>query len=248
VTELKGSPSDETPAITAVGGSNARVVFVSFSKRHPEGRDREYLEWHTLDHRPEQHRIRTLVASLRLVSTPQCRSARGVASDPFDQVDHIMSYFFTGVDSLADFAELSDGLQASGRNPGPLPAVDRGLFAISGRAASPRIKISADVLPWWPVKGMYLLVEERHEPPLPLISLPGVGGAWWANGLAKTPHTTSDKRGVQITYLFLDKDPVETAEGLLEPLHKRWAEGSVAPLLAAPFHIIAPYEWDRHLP
>jgi hypothetical protein len=248
VTELKGSPSDDTPAIGAVGGSSAEVVFVSFSKRNPEGRDREYLEWHTLDHRPEQHRIRTLVASLRLVSTPRCRRARGATSELFDQVDHVMSYFFTGPDSLADFAQLSVALQNAGRNPGPLPPVDRGLFAISGRAASPRIKISADVLPWWPVKGMYLLVEKGHQPPLSLINLSGVGGAWWANGLPKSPYTTSDHSGLQITYLFLDKDPAETADDMLEPLQKRWAEGSVAPLLAAPFHTIAPYDWDRHLP
>jgi hypothetical protein len=248
VTELKGSPSDEAPAIMAVGGSSARIVFVSFSKRHPEGRDRDYLEWHTLDHRPEQHRIQTLVASLRLVSTPRCRRARGASSELFDQVEHVMSYFFTGPDSLADFAELSDGLQTAGRNPGPLPPVDRSVFAISGRAASPRIKISADVLPWWPVKGMYLLVEEGHHSPLALIDLPGVGGAWWADGLAKTPHTTSDKTGVRITYLFLDRDPAETAEDLLEPLHERWADGSVAPLFAAPLHTIVPYDWGRHLP
>ena len=159
-----------------------------------------------------------------------------------------MTYFFKGLDSMADFVELSDGLLAAGRNPGPLPPVDRGLFAISGRAASPRIKISADVLPWWPVKGMYLLVEEGHQPPMALITVPGVGGAWWADGLAKTPQTTSDKTGVQITYLFLDRDPAETAEDLLQPLHARWAEGSVAPLFAAPFHTITPYDWDHHLP
>ena len=248
MTELKGTPSDETPAIIAVGGSSAGVVFVSFSKKHPEGRDREYIEWHSLDHGPEQHRIRTLVASLRMVSTPRCRRARGATSEHFDQVDHVMSYFFKGLDSMADFVELSDGLLAAGRNPGPLPPVDRGLFAISGRAASPRIKISADVLPWWPVKGMYLLVEEGHQPPMALITVPGVGGAWWADGLAKTPQTTSDKTGVQITYLFLDRDPAETAEDLLQPLHARWAEGSVAPLFAAPFHTITPYDWDHHLP
>jgi len=31
-------------------------------------------------------------------------------------------------------------------------------------------------------------------------------------------------------------------------LDARWADGAVEPLLAAPFHVLVPYEWERYLP
>ena len=43
----------------------------------PTGRDAEYLRWHTLDHRPEQHRLAGVRASLRLVSTPALPGREG---------------------------------------------------------------------------------------------------------------------------------------------------------------------------
>ena len=32
------------------------------------------------------------------------------------------------------------------------------------------------------------------------------------------------------------------------PLEERWSRGGAAPLLAAPFHLVVPFAWDRHLP
>ena len=55
------------------------TVFVSMSARHPDGLDADYLQWHSLDNRPEQHRLAALRSSLRLVSTPACRAARAVS-------------------------------------------------------------------------------------------------------------------------------------------------------------------------
>jgi hypothetical protein len=57
-----------------------------------------------------------------------------------------------------------------------------------------------------------------------------------------------DTAGVQVTYCFLDGDPVETAERLRLPLERRWASGEIVPLLAAPFHTVVPFEWERFLP
>ena len=54
---LAGTPSDAVDAILATGRSGVRTIFVSMSARHPDGADAEYLAWHTLDHRPEQHRL-----------------------------------------------------------------------------------------------------------------------------------------------------------------------------------------------
>jgi hypothetical protein len=53
---------------------------------------------------------------------------------------------------------------------------------------------------------------------------------------------------VQIAWCYLDDDPVDAARRLCPVLEKRWADARVVPLLAAPFHTIVPYEWDRYLP
>jgi hypothetical protein len=47
----------------ATGGGDITTLFVSMATRHPDGTDAEYLRWHTLDHRPEQHRLSDVRAS-----------------------------------------------------------------------------------------------------------------------------------------------------------------------------------------
>lgn len=54
---LPGTPSDEVTEVLATGNGGITTLFVSMATRHPEGKDAEYLRWHTLDHRPEQHRL-----------------------------------------------------------------------------------------------------------------------------------------------------------------------------------------------
>ncbi len=50
-------PSDEVAPVLAEGRGDITTLFVSMATRHPDGSDAEYLRWHTLDHRPEQHRL-----------------------------------------------------------------------------------------------------------------------------------------------------------------------------------------------
>src|SRR6201991_4335831 len=97
---LPGTPSDEVADVLGAGRGDITTLFVSMARRHPEGRDAEYLRWHTLDHRPEQHRLTGVRASLRLVSTPACRAARISSDDRFDAIDYVMTYFFTERDGL----------------------------------------------------------------------------------------------------------------------------------------------------
>ena len=92
---LPGTPSDQVADVLATGNGDITTVFVSMATRHPDGTDAEYLQWHTLDHRPEQHRLSAVRASLRLVSTPACRAARAVRNERFDPIDHVMTYFFS---------------------------------------------------------------------------------------------------------------------------------------------------------
>jgi len=244
-----GTPSDEIGEVLATGRAQIDTVFVSMSARHPEGRDPDYLEWHTLDHRPEQYRIASLRASLRLVSTPACRKARAASDPRYDATDHVMSYFFAENAGLEAFAALAVALRSAGRIPYLLPMVERGVYGLAGAAAAPRVKIGADVLTAWPARGVYLLVERGGAPASDLVGRPGVAGALWARAVPVDPQLTeADTRGLQITYCFLDEDPAETAEGLRTALERRWSDHGLVPLLAAPFHPISPYEWDRYLP
>lgn len=237
--ELVGSPSDEVQEILATGRSGIGTIFVSMSARHPDGRDADYLEWHSLDHRPEQHRLASLRASLRLVSTPDCRAARAVDDARHGAVDHVMSYFFADTAGLAGFEALSAGLRGAGRTPYVLPPVARGVYSVTGRAVARRAKVGADVLPWWPARGVYILLERGAVAPVGITDEPGVAGAWWASGADD---------GTQLTYCFLDCDPVAAGRQLLGYLEKRWVATDLEPLLAAPFHLVAPYDWTRHLP
>jgi hypothetical protein len=53
---------------------------------------------------------------------------------------------------------------------------------------------------------------------------------------------------LQVTYCFLDEDPVETAQRLRQPLEQRWEAGAAIPLLAGPFYTLVPFDWNRYLP
>ncbi len=149
--QLSGRPSDEVAEVLATGRGEITTLFVSMATRHPDGNDADYLRWHTLDHRPEQHRLAAVRASLRLVSTPACRAARAVGDGPLDAVDHVMTYFFTDASGLRGFNELSTALGDAGRKVPLLPPVQRGVYDVGRKVAAPRVKVGADVLPWLPV-------------------------------------------------------------------------------------------------
>ena len=247
--ELVGIPSDDFPAILAEGRSGVSTIFVSMSRRHPEGRDADYLYWHTYDHRPEQHRLASVRASMRLVSTPECRASRAAVDPRYDGIDHVMTYFFADIGGLDNFKSLSAALGAAERKPYLLPVVQRGVYNLDGTAAAPRIKVGADVLPWWPARGVYLLVEEGSAPGAELTEVDGVAGAWWGTGNpADTSGAYVKTSGLHISYLVLDGDPAATAEALRPQLAQRWGLGRVTPLLAAPFHTLDPRDLTRHLP
>lgn len=245
--DLRGTPSDQLPAVLATGTTDVRMIFVSMAARERDGRDAEYLEWHSLDHRPEQHRLAGLRQSLRVVSTPACRAVRACSDPHYDAVDHVMTYFFAAGAALDQFKALSDALGGD-RRPFRLPSVHSAYFRLAGKVANPRAIAGADVIPWRPTQGIYLIVEQGAESPVALSGIDGIAGIWWHEGGAPPTPGFADTAGIQVTYCFLDDDPVETAERLRSPLEQRWESGRIVPLLAAPFHTIVPFEWDRFLP
>jgi hypothetical protein len=245
--DLPGTPSDQLPAVLATGTTDIRMIFVSMAARERDGRDAAYLEWHSLDHRPEQHRLAGLRQSLRVVSTPACRAARACSAPHYDAVDHVMTYFFADGAALDQFKVLSNALGGD-RRPFRLPSVQSAYFRLAGKVANPRAIAGADVIPWRPAQGIYLIVERGAESPAALSEIDGIAGIWWHEGGAPPAPDFADTAGIQVTYCFLDDDPVVTAGRLRAPLERRWASGRAVPLLAAPFHTIVPFQWDRFLP
>lgn len=248
-TNLPGTPTDDADGVLSTGGCVVDLVYVSMSARHPEGRDLDYLRWHFFDHRPEQYRLDTIRGSLRLISTPACRAARAASDDRFDATDHVMNYFFSDPSGLKPFHDLGRELGKVGRIPELLPSVERGVYAFDGRTADPDAKVGADVLPWWPAIGVYVLIEQGSASAAPLVEVDGVAGAWWGATASDVPEQYSLARpGDQLTYLFLDDDPVAVANRLRRVLEQRWAGGGVTGLFAAPFHVAHADDLTRHLP
>ncbi|MGE2723678.1 hypothetical protein [Mycolicibacterium pulveris] len=245
---LPGTPSDQVDNVLTTGRGDVTTLFVSMATRHPDGSDAEYLRWHTLDHRPEQHRLSAVRASLRLVSTPACRATRASTHQRFDAIDHVMTYFFTDRAGLKRFNELSTALGDADRKLALLPPVQRGVYTVCAKVAAPRVKVGADVLPWWPVRGVYLLLETDAPAPTQLTDIDGVAGVWSATSHSVSTDLANAPAGQTVSYCFLDQDPVGVAERLRPALEKRWRESDIEPLLAAPFHPVVPYEWDRYLP
>ncbi|MDG5483925.1 hypothetical protein [Mycolicibacterium gadium] len=246
--QLPGTPSDEIDDVLATGRGDITTLFVSMATRHPEGKDAEYLQWHTLDHRPEQHRLSAVRASMRLVSTPACRAARAAETKPYDAIDHVMTYFFRDPSGMDGFLELARALIGGKRKLPLLPPVERGVYDVRSKSAAPRVKVGADVLPWWPVKGVYLVLERGDAPADSLRTVDGVAGIWSAATLDVEARLASAPAGQTVTYCFLDDDPLATAERLTPALMARWEGSAVEPLLAAPFYPVVPHEWDRYVP
>jgi len=246
--QLPGTPSDEVADVLATGNGDITTLFVSMATRHPDGADAEYLRWHTLDHRPEQHRLSAVRASLRLVSTPACRTARAVSRDPYDAIDHVMTYFFTDPGGMTGFLELAKGLIGADRKLPLLPPIERGIYLVESKIAAARVKVGSDVLPWWPVRGVYVVLEATASAPTQLTDIDGVAGVWSAASQSVDARLASAPSGQTISYCFLDEDPVLVADRMTPVLQKRWNDDGIEALFAAPFYTVVPYEWDRYVP
>jgi hypothetical protein len=247
---VAGASSDDVPAILEHGRADVRVAVLSMSARSPTGDDAAYLEWHALDHLPEQHRIAGVRLGTRWVSTPRCRAARAASEGRFDEVDHVVQYLFAEpvAAALDSFFELGAALRLAGRMPLRLPPVELGAYGLAATASAPRVLVGADVLPWRPCRGAYLLLEDGGSSPAELLDIDGVAGFWSYEGGPPRHAGLADTGGRRLTVCYLDDDPASTAARVGEVLRKRWAGAGPSPLLAAPFELLTPWEWDRALP
>jgi hypothetical protein len=246
-------PSDQVPAVLGAGNADVAFAVFSMSSRAAGGDDDGYLEWHMLDHLPEQYRIDGLRLGQRWFSTPECRAARAASSAPYDDVDHVVGYLFGGpVDAALDvFFELGGSLRRAGRMPVALPRVQVGGWEAVDRVAAPRVLAGADVVPWRPQRGVYLIVEAISadvgaglESLVDMAGVPGVAGVWRYRDGHHRHIRFDDTAGKELTVCYLDDDPVDVADRLVEPLADRWSDSRVTPLLAAPFEVVTPFSWQ----
>jgi hypothetical protein len=246
--------------------NRVKVGFFSLTGHSETGDDRPYLEWHQLDHMPEQYQLHGLVAGQRWGSTPACRAARAAEAGDWSSIEHVVLYLMGNpVDETIDeFLTFGRHLAELGRFPHNLPSRYRGALRLLETHAAARVLISPEVVPFRPHRGIYLIVDEpverdrptqdaylqrRHRELLPeLVSVPGVAGAW---SFATTPairrpaFTEGDHR---MTVCYLDDEPAAVGERLA-PLMTRWAADEPIRLaLAAPFESMVRWDWERFGP
>jgi hypothetical protein len=253
-----------------------KVGVFSLSHHATSGDDRPYLEWHQLDHMPEQYLLPGLLFAQRWASTPACRAARAAEVDDWAKVANVVCYLMGNPvdETLNEFFTLGRALAEMGRFSQALPSQFLGGLRLLEAQAAPRTLISDDVVPFRPNRGIYLVVEELdtsaapaapaasaaraarddylqrvHTEVLPaLISVPGVAGALAFGTSPAIRRPTFTPGAFRITACYLDEDPATVGEHLGPVLERLWKDAPVRPLLAAPFESMMIWDWDRFGP
>ncbi len=247
--------------------NRVKVGFFSLSGHAASGDDRTYLEWHQLDHMPEQYQLSGMILAQRWASTSACDAARAVAVGDWASVGNVVCYLMGNPldETIDEFFTLGRHLAELGRYSLALPSIYlAGLRFLEGQAA-PRALISDEVVPFRPHRGVYLIVEEpaeaadraaldgyrqrAHAEILPtLVSVEGVAGAW-AYGTTPSIRRPAFSPGeYRITVCYLDDEPSVVAERLGPVLERVWAAAPMRPVLAAPFESMMRWNWDRFTP
>ncbi len=246
-------------------GDRVAAGYFSLSGRSPTGEDRAYLEWHQLDHMPEQYQIPGMVLGQRWVSTPACRSSRAASVGRWDLAEHVVCYLMGDpVDETVDqFLALGRRLADMGRFPLHLPSQYRGGLCLLATYATPRVLVGPEVVPFRPNRGLYLVAEEAANDPAPwqayllrlrddvlpaLVRVRGVAGAW-AFATSPTFRRPNFSPGdYHFTAFYLDDEPADVASRLEPVLREAWAGQPTRALLAAPFESLVHWDWERFLP
>ena len=241
--------------------NRVKLGFLSLTGGAPSGNDAEYLEWHALDHMPEQYSLSGMLNGQRWRSTPECRRHRAAEAGQMATVENVVCYLMgdpAGA-TLDEFVILGRTLADKGRYPEAVPSRMVGAFELLGAHAAPRVLVSDDVVPWRPNLGIYLLVERIidrtlageflrwvHRESIPdLLSQPGVAGVWWFGSTPRFAHDMFTPGDFRITICYLDGPAGEVGAGLVPIVRARWEHGGIEPWLAAPFESVAIWDWER---
>jgi hypothetical protein len=171
--------------------------YFSLSEITDPANHRDHNEWHSLDHRPENLLIPGIAWGDRWVRSPDCRALSHGSAAAYDAAHYAIMYWFREpmAHTLDDFFVLSERSFAWGRSPqvGWTKRPMRGFFVPIRGYVAPRVRVSADALPYRPVTAILVTLSRiDHANPdarralawydetrLPdLIQTPGVAGAW----------------------------------------------------------------------
>ena len=220
--------------------NRVRLGFLSLTGVSDTGDDRAYLEWHAMDHMPEQYSLPGMLNGQRWRSTAACRRERAAEHDDLAPVENAVCYLLGDppVPTLEDFMALGQTLADLGRYPEVIPSRFLGAFEVLEARAARRVLVSDEVVPWRPNRGIYLIVEritdragatgflrDVHCQGIPdLLDVPGVAGAWWFGTTPRYRHPTFTKGNFRTTICYLDDEPaVVAAPGGRGPLGRQRA-------------------------
>lgn len=238
--------------------NRVKVGFFSLSEGMPPDEELRYLQWHQLDHMPEQYQLPGLVFGQRWRASDALRAARLVAVDGWAGVEHVVTYLMGNPvePTLDEFANLGRHLAELGRYPVALPSVFVGALRWLSAEAARRVHVSAEVVPMRPNRGIYLIVEQptgdldahlqrRHVETHPrLLDVPGVAGIWVFGSTRRFQKWQRTEGDYRFTVCYLDSDPLAVATGVGEVVRDAWADAPSRLLLAAPYASLVPWLWD----
>ena len=247
----------------------ARKAFFSIMGVTDPAHHQTYNAYHQLDHRPENLALEGVRWGDRWVRSPDCAEWSSGSDRNFDDAHYLTMYWLGGPlePTLKRWTDLGELAYLMGRRPDlgwRKDHLQAFLDPVKGHVA-PRVLVSADALPFRPVRGIHLTVSrflahdggathdllawyDRVRFPQ-LIATPGVAGLWTfvsADLLTPDRDTRSsytDREWTRITLLYLDEDPLEVAARLSEqavPDHHNIEDIR----FATPMRAIQPWQWD----
>jgi hypothetical protein len=237
-----------------------RVKAGIFSLTPPMSADDDaYLQWHLLDHMPEQYQLPGIVLGSRWIADNAHRAARIAGEGPLAEIGSVVSYLVGPPvgQTIEDFIQLGHALREAGRYPIVRPSLQISVLRLLDYQASPHALISPEVVPFRPHRGVVLIVEEptdgrpdtwlqwlraAHYPRL--LGTVGVAGAW-TFGTSRAIASSSPAWHTDfqyITVVYLDDDTLATTRKLVPIIEQRWENAAVRPLFAGPLKSMVAFE------
>ena len=224
----------------------------------PEGDDGSYLQWHLLDHMPEQYQLPGIVLAQRWIADGDYPDHRITADGTLSDVANVVNYLVGDPvqQTFDDFMALGARLAEMGRFPERRPSLALRMLALLHWQAAPRVLVSHEVVPFRPHRGVLVVLEEPTGPRPDrwlqwlhtdhhrrVLDVPGTAGAWmYGSTRAWTVPKAAQGDRLYATVVYLDGDPLPTARALTPLIEARWASGDVRPLFAGPLRTMI--EWD----
>jgi hypothetical protein len=250
------------------------LAYVSFAEITDPTRHREFNEYHQLDHRPENLALPGVMFGERWVRSPDCAAAGPAPHPDFDNVHYVTMYWLREPveQSRKEWIDLGTRATQWGRRPdlGWTRRPLLGPFAPVKGYVNARVLVSAEALPFRPMRGVYVTANELqgsaaeiedlcgwyNEVRVPdLLTCRGAAGAWTFVSETEFPTARTGQDApppsVRLHVFFLDEDPLDFVADIAAHDAQWRAEGrlrdtSVAerPLFAGPLRTITPWEWD----